>query len=393
VLLVDACASEPATQNSAPFLRLRERTLEYTGPEREEGDLQNVKEVTIGWFGPHDSTNRLAAGMWWAASLAIKEANEQGGFKELPFRLVPRWSVDPWGAGVSQLARMIYDERALGLLGSMDSPSTHLAEQVVAKAQLALVSPITTDKSVTLAGVSWMFTCAPSDDAIARVLVTDVLGTLKGTFNKLVLLSATDHESRMTVREVLKAFSQQHHPPDFQFAVPPGLRAFTNWMEAVEHAQPGVVLILAGAEDAARLVRAVRERIPACALFGSQSMGRARFLELAGRSAEGVRFPLLFVANPADPATAHFLEQFTRQYHHPPDYTAALTYDATRLLIEAIRRGGLNRARIREALTQLSPWPGIAGPIRFDGTGQNIRTNVCMSTVSNGIIVTVKRGL
>jgi branched-chain amino acid transport system substrate-binding protein len=116
-------------------------------------------------------------------------------------------------------------------------------------------------------------------------------------------------------------------------------------------------------------------------------MGRSRFLQLAGRSAEGARFPLLFVPNPTDPATARFLEQFAREHHYPPDYTAALTYDATRLLIEAIRRAGPNRARIREAIVHLSPWTGIAGTIRWDGTGQNTRTNVQMATLRAGRIV------
>ena len=83
--------------------------------------------------------------------------------------------MDPWGTGVSQLTRMVYDEQPLALLGSVDSATTHLAEQVVAKANLPLVSPIATDKSVTLAGVSWMFSCAPDEAAIARVLVDAVL--------------------------------------------------------------------------------------------------------------------------------------------------------------------------------------------------------------------------
>jgi branched-chain amino acid transport system substrate-binding protein len=116
-------------------------------------------------------------------------------------------------------------------------------------------------------------------------------------------------------------------------------------------------------------------------------MARTRFRELAGLTAEGVRFPLLFVPDRADAATARFIEHLTQTRGHTPDYAAALTYDGTRLLIEAIRRAGPNRARIREALTQVSPWPGIAGPIHFDGTGQNTRTNVCMGTIRNGAIL------
>ncbi|HYG34497.1 MAG TPA: ABC transporter substrate-binding protein, partial [Clostridia bacterium] len=104
-------------------------------------------------------------------------------------------------------------------------------------------------------------------------------------------------------------------------------------------------------------------------------------------AAEGVRFPLLYVPDPGDTNATYFLERFSAEHHRPPDYTAALTYDATRLLIEAIRRAGLNRSRIREMLIELSPWTGIAGRIHFDGTGQNQRNNLCMGTIQNGVTV------
>jgi branched-chain amino acid transport system substrate-binding protein len=120
-------------------------------------------------------------------------------------------------------------------------------------------------------------------------------------------------------------------------------------------------------------------------------VGRARFRELAGPAAEGVRFPLLFTADPSDPRYSRFASRFQTEHRRSPDYTAVLTYDATQMLIEAIRRAGPNRARIRETLTQLSPWPGLAGPIQFDGTGQNTRTNICLGTISNGIVVAVNR--
>jgi branched-chain amino acid transport system substrate-binding protein len=388
-LLLDSFAAQPTTNAQQPFLRFRERTLDYAGPEGDEGEVRDIKEVNIGWFGPYDATNHLAADMWWSASFAIQEANAQGGLRGLPFRLIPRWAVDPWGTGVSQLTRMIYDEHPMAVLGSVDSPSTHLAEQVVAKAQLPLVSPMTTDKSVTLAGVSWMFACAPTDDAIARVLVEEILAALKSPTNKVAMLAATDHESRMTAREVVREFSRREHPLDFRFDVPPGALTHQRQLAVLEQMQPAAVIIVAGTDDAATLVSAVREKCPASALFGTQSMGRSRFVELAGQSAAGVRFPLLFVPNPADPVSARFIDRFKTEHRREPDYTAALTYDATRLLLEAIRRGGLNRARIRQAIPQLSPWTGIAGPIRWDGTGQNTRSNVSMGVIRNGAVVPI----
>jgi branched-chain amino acid transport system substrate-binding protein len=187
-LIQSVSAADPSTQIPAPFLRLRDRPLEYTGP-KEDGELQNLKEVSIGWFGPHDQTNRLTTDMWWAANLAIREANTQGGTSGLPIRLVGCWSTDPWGTGVSKLARMIYDEHPVAILGSVGSSATHLVEQVVAKVQLPLVSPVTTDSSVTLAGVSWMFACAPTDAEIARVLVSHILAAMTNSNAKLILLT------------------------------------------------------------------------------------------------------------------------------------------------------------------------------------------------------------
>ena len=404
-----------------PYRRLRETTAGYYGPAE---DFTHLTEVRIGWFGPSDPADSLNGDFWWAADLAVREANEQrtgtdpAAFTALPIRLVPRWAPDPWRAGVSLLARMVYDEQPLALLGSIDSASTHLAEQVVAKANLPLVSPLATDKTATLAGVSWMFSCAPDDAAIARVLVDDVLAALSGGERpevgsptkevsdqpqpvgrrpsaiekrkaKIVLLATTDHESRMTAREVTCELSRHGLLPEFRFDLSPGVANADESLQGASAALPAAVIVIADASDSARLTRAVRERLGTVPVFGGQTMGRARFLELAGPAAEGVRFPLLFVPGARDEIASRFATRFAAERHHAPDYAAALAYDATRLLIAAIHRAGPNRARIREAITQLSPWPGIAGPIRFDGTGQNQRADLSLGTIRKGTVAQI----
>jgi branched-chain amino acid transport system substrate-binding protein len=300
------------------------------------------------------------------------------------------------------LTRMLYEEQPLALMGSVDSAATHLAEQVVAKANLALVSPIATDKSLTLAGVPWMFSCPPADTAVARVLIDDVLGQLNASSKpapqekvRVAVLNSTDHESRMTAREVMKEFSRRGLAPAVRLEVPPNLKTFTQPMAALEESRSAAVILIASPEDAAGLVRAVRERFAGepgagrIQVFGSHSLGRTRFCELAGLAAEGVRFPRLFVPGTEDNTVARFMDKWTAIYDRPPDYTAAFAYDATRLLVQAIRRAGPNRARIREALLGLSPWHGIAGTIAFDGTGQNTRTNIAMGTIRNHALVPV----
>jgi branched-chain amino acid transport system substrate-binding protein len=198
----------------------------------------------------------------------------------------------------------------------------------------------------------------------------------------------------MTTREVLREFSKRQRPPDFRFEVPPGAADITRQLSALADARPSVVLLIAGVEDTARLARAIRSLsaptatlpslLPAPMLFASQSAARTRFRELAGNAADGIHFPLLAATcggTPTDADAARFTEAFLAARGHPPDDAALLTYDAARLLLEAIHRAGPNRDRVRAALAALSPWPGIAGVIHFDGTGQNTRTNVRMATL------------
>jgi branched-chain amino acid transport system substrate-binding protein len=112
-------------------------------------------------------------------------------------------------------------------------------------------------------------------------------------------------------------------------------------------------------------------------------MGRRQFLAAAGPAAESVLFPLL-----CEPAAmpASFRLEFEKRYQVPPDYAAASMYDALNLLIAAIRRGGLNRAKIADALGEVSPYPGVTGTIAWDKRGSKTRP-VVLGTIRAGQVV------
>lgn len=109
-------------------------------------------------------------------------------------------------------------------------------------------------------------------------------------------------------------------------------------------------------------------------------MGCRSFLEDAGRAAEGVIFPLLYVPGKGPES---FKKTFGSRFGHRPDYLAAHTYDGVNLLISATRKAGLNRARICDAVRTLSPWQGVAGSIQWDSLGSNSRS-VGLGTIKKG---------
>ena len=374
-----------------PFFRARSATSTYPGPGREQPEPQGLTEVKLAWFGPSQPSDPEGGPPWSAASLALEEANAQGGYRGLPFRLVVCWSENPWGTGVSRLFRLIYEEQVWAVIGSRDGESTHLAEQVVVQARVALLSPASTDKTVNLAGVPWAFSLAPADDLQAPALAQALLRSAGG--GPFVVLSSTAHDARMTSAELLSQLSRRGATPALRLTFAPGVRGDADLvvqLERIEKVAPAALVVVAGAADGARVVRAVRGRGISAPLFGGATMGSRAFLREAGRAAEGVVFPRLF--DPASsPRARDFVRRFQARFGYPPDYRAAHTYDAVGLLVAAVRQAGLNRARIRDALRALPPWQGVTGTVRWDPTGQNLHP-VTLGTVRRGRLVPYRSG-
>ncbi len=363
------------------FFDARKHQTNYAGPGREKRPPTDIKEVLIGYFGPSTLSHPEAGDMWCAACLAIEEANQSGGYKGLPFRLVAGWSDNPWGSGISKVVRMAYVDKVWAFIGGIDGPSTHLAEQVVAKARLSLLNPGCTDKTVNLANVPWMFSCLPGDHLQAPVLAGAI--SLHVGRKPFLLVSATDHDSHVFTVELNKSLTRQQIAPSYHFEFKHSGKDYTELVEKIVKVGAHALVVIAGAQDSARLISAVRKKGFTGCIFGGPSMGRRRFLEEAGQAAEGVIFPLLYIpgVTPGKSVILHeqyagdsFEKKFISHFGNGPDYLAAHTYDAVNLLIAAIRKAGLNRVRIRDAVRELSPWAGVTGIVKWDALGGNSRT-------------------
>jgi ABC-type branched-subunit amino acid transport system substrate-binding protein len=329
------CAFALAVHSQEPYKDTRRDPPSFSGPGRDAPPPADLTEVRLGWFGPAEGP------MWEAARQAIDEINAKGGYRNLPFRLVQRWSENPWKSGAQHVIRMAYGEKAWAVIAAHDGSAAHLAQQVAMKALIPLMNPVATDLSLHTAGVPWMFSCAQGDDAIARVVAAQLEGRAP------VLLSSTDHDARAFLAELIPLVKIAR-----QIEFEPG-RA----VEAARALDSGTetVLVVAGPKDSGLAVKKLRARGFNGRILGGPSFGRAEFRETAGPAAVGSRYPALAVSS-----------RF-------PDYAAACAYDSVQMLAAAIREAGLNRERIRESLRAMPSYSGASGRIEWNGFGQNKR--------------------
>jgi len=376
-----AAAEPPAVPPpgaKAPFFDRRKLPLDYAGPGREATEPEDLTEVRIGYFGPADPAHPEGGDLWCAASLAVEQANRQGGYRGKPFRLVARWSDNPWTGGAAHLTRMVYEDGVWAILGGIDSASTHLAEQVTTKARLPLVCAASSDRTANSAIVPWIFSLLPGNQLQAPVLAAE-LAHRTGP-KPFVVIIGEDHDSRSFQAELNRNLARNALAPQFQFVYRPTDAGISDLVRRAVQAQPAAVLIVADARGSARLVRELRAADFKGEILGGPAMGRRRFLEEAGPAAEGAVLPVIVDPGENWPA---FEDTFQKRFQRSPDFAAAGTYDAVQLLVAAVRQAGLNRARIGDALRAISPWDGVAGSVRWDTLGGNTRP-IRLGTVAAG---------
>jgi ABC-type branched-subunit amino acid transport system substrate-binding protein len=385
----------PPPGETRVYRDLRSDPLENRAPEDDGYSGEDSTTFRIGWFGPSDPADPAGGDFWSGALMALDEVNVEGGVGGRPVRLVPGWSESPWAGGVSRVTRMAYQDRVWAILGSIDGAATHLAEQVVAKALLPLVSPGSTDKTVSFAGVPWMFTLLPGDDAQADAAAAWLANRPEA--RPLALISTTDHDSRAAAVEWRAAFARAGFSFPFEFTGSAGGsdaegiahqvlgagagRAAEPEGEPLTGSAPRGVILLASPATSGRLAAALRAAGFGGMIVGGSTLGRRAFLETAGSAAEGAVFPLLH--DPSSDRWRQFSAAYNARFSHRPDFAAGVGYDALRLIVEAARRAGESRARIREALSDLTGGAGVLGDVRFDGLGRN-QAPVRLGTIRDG---------
>jgi ABC-type branched-subunit amino acid transport system substrate-binding protein len=335
----------------------------------------------LGWFGPGDPDHPDFGEFWRGALLALEQENAAGGYRGKPLRLIPSWSESPWAAAAADVARTVYERGAWAVIGGVDGATTHLALQLALKSRFLLLSPGSTDVSTDRANVPWLFSLPPSDEQLAPALVEGLEKARAG--GAFVVAAATDHDSHAALVAIRRELARRRLTPAALAEFAPGEPDVAALAARLTGPGPRAALVLAPSRAAGRLVAVLRARGFSGAILGGAPAARTAFRRAAGEAAEGVIAPLLARHGAEGEVFACAYEE---RWLEVPDAAALHGYDAVRLVAEALRRSGLNRARLRDAVRALSPWPGASGPIAWNAAGRNERS-VSLGTWRRGRLV------
>jgi ABC-type branched-subunit amino acid transport system substrate-binding protein len=161
---------------------------------------------------------------------------------------------------------------------------------------------------------------------------------------------------------------------------------FKSQIERMKKTSPDAILIWGNAKESALILCQLRAAAMKQPVYCSDRVVSPEFLKIAGSLAENVITTCQYDPDANNLKLKEFQSNYLKRFGQEPDVFAAHAYDGMNILIEAIRKAGLNRVLIRDVLLDLKTfqnYEGITGKIVLDGSWNDIG-DIWMAEVREG---------
>ena len=359
--------------------------LQFYGAGRELKPPTDLKEVRIGFLGPLSGSIMVPQGqqMLQGATLAIEEANKNGGYKGLPFKLMIHNDVGLWGAAANEVVKMD-DEKVWAWLGSIDDIVSHVALRATLKLEIYMICTGDPDPTFTETNIPWTLRVISDDRQSAYALVNQVY--VKDGLSRVAVIRTGARYGRVAFKMFSENATRVGHPIIIEERFTDGETDFKSQLERIKKTSPDAILIWGNAKESALILQQARSIGLNQPVYGSDRMVNPEFLKIAGKLADGIVTTCQYNPDSDNPKLKAFQASYLKRFGLEPDVFAAHAYDGMNLLIAAINKVGLNRVLIRDILAErktFQGFPGVTGNIELDGSWNEIR-NIFMAKVKNG---------
>lgn len=350
------------------------------------------KVIRIGVAGPLTGDQaKVGQDMRNGVLLAVEDANSKGGILGMRLEIVEMDDRHDPKEAVSVAQKLVADKDVVGVIGHLNSGCCIPASDIYRQAGMAMITPSATNPEVTSRQLSpnW----GPKN--LFRVCLTDdVQGELAGKFaiEKLrVKTVAVIHDKsaygKGIAMEFEKAFRKYGGKVLTIEGITQGDEDFSAVLTKIKGMSPDLIYFGGMFREGGLIVKQARALGIRAIYMGADGLYTPEYIRIGGEAAEGSI--MSFLAPPWDKfeSVREFMRRYNERFGEIQTY-APYAYDATNVLIEAIKRAGTtDRRKVSEEVAKTKDFKGITGIITFDEKGDNVNKKVYFYKVSQGKFV------
>jgi branched-chain amino acid transport system substrate-binding protein len=301
----------------------------------------------------------------YGVELALERINEAGGLLGRPVEAFYGDNAADPATGIAATKRLIEEQHVPVLLGALWTPVTHAIMPIVAEAKVPLVIDISAGQDFVdasgVGGNDYTFKTIPSDRDIALAL----MGWLKGKGVHSVAIVSDDNAfnhvnaesmAKAAVGADIKVLANETIAKDTK-----DLAQLLGQLKALAPDQ--VVTLLSG--STAPFFHAYEQsgwRVPITGRIDfAAAMGAVSPEFLASGALDGATSITVFNPLIETPGVQDFIQAYRAKYGIMPTQRSFFAYEATNLVVDAIRRANSDKAEDIERALKTTTMPSLLG--------------------------------
>jgi len=339
--------------------------------------------IKIGEFGSLSGDNAsFGTSQNNGVQMAVEEINADGGVLGKKIDLTVEDNMTKQGETTTIARKLISQDHVVAIIGEVASSKTLEAAPIAQAAKIPLIATAATNPKVTQTG-DYVFRVCFTDDFQAVVIARFVLEKLKA--KNVAFMTDVKQDYSVGLTNIAKDYLAKNGGNVVkEQSYSSGDKDFRAQLTDIKSANPDVIIITGYYPEASLIAKQARQFGIKATLVGGDGWDGSSLIPVGGKAIEGAYFSNHFSTEDKSPLVQDFVKKYKQKYNAVPDAFAALGYDATKLLADAIKRAGsTDPDKIRAAIQDTKDFPGVSGKITI---GQD------RNAVKSAVIVTIKDG-
>ncbi len=340
-----------------------------------KGEVKELPPVRIGVLAPLAGDDAAyGQDVTAAVSLAVEQINAAGGINGRTLEAIFENGGCNGKDATTAATKLIDVDKVPVIVGGYCSSETLAAAPLAEAAQVALISPASSNPAISQAG-DYVFRVTPSDAGQGVAIAGEMIK--RGHHKAAVIVANTDYTLGLA-KAFKESFEKLGGVITSWETYEKDARDFRTQVAKVRASKPDAIYLSAYPTDGALVVKQIKQLKMTLPLFGGETFGSKDVVEAAGKdNLEGIVY-----ATPkwdgTTPKATDFLQRggVKRGAEFSLPVFAADAYDAVYLIAEALKQKPDQEPTgtiVKDYLYTVKEWQGAGGMLTIDQNGDAVK--------------------
>ena len=336
----------------------------------------NDNEILLGSYSSNTGAT-AAFGVFQkrGIDMAVEEINAKGGINGKKIKHINYDNKSEADETLAVVNRLISQDNVLAIVGEATSGRSKIGAQVAQQNKVVMLSSSATNPDVTKVG-NYIFRACFIDPFQGFVMSKFATENLKA--KTAAIMRDVKNDYSVGLSDVfITEFKKMGGTIVADISYQEGDVDFKSQLTSIKGKNPDVIFIPGYYNEVALVAKQHKELGMKAPLLGGDGWSSPDLYKIAKEAINGHYFSNHYTTESKDPKTVEFVKNFRDKFKEDADVMAALAYDATYMMAEAMTKANpLDREHIREELSKIKDFYGATGKMSMNENRDAVKSAV-----------------